>query len=101
MNNMRERPGDIVGPPLNTVGRSGLRGAITRLPVQKASRRWLQKNMVLSRTRWRPKSMFEDHNDNVCVCLLRVCVCFHKRRGEKGGGGSVGGGAEAIRDYCY
>lgn len=30
---------------------------------------------------------FEHHNDNVCVCLLRVCVCFHKRRGEKGGGG--------------
>lgn len=43
--------------------------------------------------------LFERHSDNVCVCLLRVCVCFHKRRGEKGGGESeaVGGDCKGQR----
>lgn len=26
------------------------------------------------------------YNDNVCVYLLRLCMCFHKSRGENGGG---------------
>lgn len=41
--------------------------------------------------------LFERHNDNVCVCLLRVCVCFHKRRGEKGGAGSGRGDRKEQR----
>lgn len=86
--------GMLLALPLNTVWRSTLRGMATCLQAQPHVQvaEWKNSHLlfVIATRPWDKRMVYLDRlrHSNVCVYLLRVCICYLKRKGENGGGAS-------------